>query len=318
MNRRKLVFLSLAVIIGFGIMVMMRGALNKAPKQASASTIEILVAATDVPAGQFLQAQQARWQPWEKQNITPALIVKNTPSAAPAGSGGKPGLAVNDNSNDYTGAVVRTGIRAGEPILKGQIVKPQERGFLSAVLDPGKRAVAAPITNVTGIAGFVFPGDRVDLILTHMIRSDEGGRVGQRRASATIVKNVRVLALDQNTSDQQAPGQQPKPAKVVTLEVDPKQAEVVTLSLQLGTLSLSLCSLTDEVDGKQAAHPIGYEEGRSPYTLDSDISNLIPPPQEKKYIANQVVEILRGKDRASENFSDKKDDNEGDKVEEGQ
>ncbi len=292
MNRRKLAFLALALVIGLGTMVMMRMAMK--PGNHDANATEVLVAAADIPAGQFLQAQNARWQPWAKQHLTEAFILKNA----------KPAKGETASSSDFVGAVVRTGIRAGEPILKGQIVKPQERGFLSAVLDPGKRAVAAPVTNVTGIAGFVFPGDRVDLILTHTMKNNDEQKMGQRRASVTIVRDVRVLALDQNTNDQNT--NQPKVAKVVTLEVDPKQAEVVTLSLQLGTLSLSLRSLAENKGGEGLAQPIGYQQ--SAYTLDSDVSHLIPPPRGKEVIANQVVQVLRGKQRANETFAEPKED----------
>jgi pilus assembly protein CpaB len=295
MNRRKLVFLSMAVIIGLGTMLLMRSAMNKPGKIADANTIEVLVAATDIPAGQFLQAQQARWQPWTKQHITEAFILKG---GKKAGKDEEATVA----SGDFVGAVARKGIRAGEPILKGQIVKPQDRGFLSAVLNPGMRAVAAPITNVTGIAGFVFPGDHVDLILTHTMRSEDGSKTSQRRASVTVVKNARVLALDQNTNDQVT--MQPKVAKVVTMEVDSKDAEKVTLALQLGTLSLSLRALAED-DSVGKAQPIGYQSQQ--YTLDSDVSELIPPPRVKQEISNQIVQVFRGKVKESESFTDKEE-----------
>ena len=295
MNRRKIVFLSFAIILALGTMLMVRGAMNKPGKMADANMVEVLVASADIPAGQFIQTQQARWQPWAKAAVTEAFILKNGKKQA-----GKEDAPV---SSDFVGAVARKGIRSGEPILKGQIVKPQERGFLSAVLNDGMRAVAAPITNVTGIAGFVFPGDHVDLILTHTIRAaDEDNKVGQRRASVTVVRNARVLALDQNTNDQAT--NQPKVAKVVTLEVDDKQAEVVTLALQLGTLSLSLRSLSEDVS-KAKAMPIGFQKEN--YTLDSDVSHLIPPPRIKETISNQVVQVLRGKERSESNFSDKQE-----------
>lgn len=302
MNRKKMLFISLALVLGLGTMMMMKSALHKSDKMVDSNMVEVLVASNDIPAGQFLQPQQVRWQPWAKAAVTEAFIKKNPKTA-------------KDDGSEYMGAVARSGIRAGEPILIGGVVKPQDRGFLSAVLNPGMRAVAAPITNVTGIAGFVFPGDHVDLILTHTIRTDEASRVGQRRASVTIVKNARVLALDQNTNDQNTA--QPKVAKVVTMEVDPKQAEVVTLALQLGTLSLSLRSLAEDT-GKGAAHLIGFES--SPYTLDSDVSELIPAPRTQDVVSNQVVRVLRGKEAATQNFAEKQpaedSSNGSDKIDE--
>jgi pilus assembly protein CpaB len=280
MNTRKKIFLALAIVLGLSTVLMMRSAMHKPTQSAG---IEVLVATADIPSGAFLAQNNLRWQAWEPSHITEAFIRKNAPSAS--GS---------SNANDMIGAVARQGIRAGEPIMRGVVVKPQDRGFLSAVLEPGERAIAAPITNVTGIAGFVFPGDRVDLILTHSMRSSDNEAGGQRRASVTIVKNVRVLALDQNANDQNT--NQPKVAKVVTLEVDPKQAEVVTLALQLGTLSLSLRSIAQDKDGKPLAEPVGYESaGR--FTMDSDISNLIPAPRSKVNISTEMVRVLRGSNK---------------------
>lgn len=298
MQNRRTIFIALAIIIGLGTMFMMRSALsNKGAVQASNKT-EILVAAANVPAGQFIQQQHLRWQPWSPEHVTEAFVKKGP----------------DVNGQDMVGAVARQSLRAGEPILKGQLVKSKDRGFLAAVLNAGMRAVAAPITNVTGIAGFVFPGDRIDLILTHSINaaSDEK-TIKQRRASVTIVRDVRVLALDQDSSDQ-AEGK-PKVAKVVTLEVTPKQAEVLTLALQLGTISLSLRSLaTDEQvadndnkqDGTMKAVPIGFEQV-SAYTLDSEVSNIIPRPADGGNLTGQLVQVLRGsKGRSSETFENTK------------
>jgi pilus assembly protein CpaB len=294
LNRRSF-FLILAIVVGFGTMMMMRASMNHKTEVADTSGVEILVAAENIQAGQFLQTQHVRWQSWAPDHVTEAFIRRHP--EAQEGEGAKP-------DNDVTGAVARKGIKAGEPILAGEVVKPKDRGFLAAVLDPGKRAVAVPITNVTGIAGFVFPGDRVDLILTHAINDtkDESG-VGQRRASTTITRDVRVLALDQDTNDQN--DNKPKVAKVITLEVDPKQAEILTLALQMGTLSLSLRSLAQETgpDGKPLAQDVAFH--REEITLDSEVSHIIPPPIGPREFSSQVVQVLRGsQNRKADEFKD--------------
>lgn len=290
MTRRRTIFLALAIVMGLGTMMMMRSAMSQKPVAAD-NRSQILVAAADVPAGQFIQPQHVRWQAWAPEHVTSAFI-KNV---------------ATEKQDAYIGAVVRQGIRAGEPILKGQLVKPQERGFLSAVLDGGKRAIAVPITNVTGIAGFVFPGDHIDLILTHSIRSQDDDKVSQRRASVTIVKDVRVLALDQDASDQGEA--KAKVAKVATLEVNPKQAEVLTLALQLGTISLSLRSIASDTpvgaDGKLAAETVAFE--KDGFTLDSEVSSIIPRPEDNSLVSGQIVQVLRGsKTRSEENFDESK------------
>ncbi len=288
MTSRRTIFLALAIIMGLGTMMMMRSAMSNKTVAVN-NTNQILVAAADVPAGQFIQQQHVRWQAWAPEHTTQAFI-KNAPT---------------EKLDSYIGAVVRQGIRAGEPILKGQLVKPQERGFLAAVLDGGKRAIAVPITNVTGIAGFVFPGDRIDLILTHSIRSQDDDKVNQRRASMTVVKDVRVLALDQDANDQGEA--KAKVAKVATLEVTPKQAEVLTLALQLGTISLSLRSIAQDTtpDGKPLAESVAFEKDQ--LTLDSEVSQIIPRPDDHSLVSGQIVQVLRGsKARTEENFDDSK------------
>lgn len=286
MNSRRTLFIMLAIIVGFGTMMLMRSGMNHKAAIGDNNGTQILVAAADVPAGQFIQQQHVRWQSWAPEHVTEAFFKKSPTS----------------KDDDFIGAVVRQGIRAGEPILKAQIVKPQERGFLAAVLDAGKRAIAVPITNVTGIAGFVFPGDHIDLILTHAIHSNDDEKVSQRRASVTVVRDVRVLALDQDASDQTEG--KPKVAKVATLEVTPKQAEILTLALQLGTISLSLRSLANAttLDGKPVAQPAAYE--KEGYTLDSEVSQIIPRKDDNNLVSGQIVQVLRGsKSRTDEQFT---------------
>ncbi|MHA1566396.1 MAG: Flp pilus assembly protein CpaB, partial [Alphaproteobacteria bacterium] len=196
------------------------------------------------------------------------------------------------------GGVVRIGIAEGEPISGTRVVQPGENGFLAALLNPGMRAITVPVNATTGISGFVFPGDRVDLILTHQIEhQDDGNRT--RQASETVLSNVRILAIDQSTNDQ---GEEPIQGKTATLELTPKQAEIVTLITDLGRLSLSLRSLQPEGEalirlaakgGKDApidllAQPKATREGA--FTWDSEVSNLLPAGPD----AIQTVQVVRG------------------------
>jgi pilus assembly protein CpaB len=143
---------------------------------------------------------------------------------------------------DLVGAVVRSRITAGQPITFDQVVRPGERGFMAAVLTPGNRAVTVNVNASTGIAGFIFPGDRVDLILTMTIQPLDGG--AGRHVSETILRNVRVVGMDQSFTD----GRKDDKADLsvphtATLDVTPKQAESVSVASDLGVLSLSLRSL---------------------------------------------------------------------------
>lgn len=186
--------------------------------------------------------------------------------------------------------MIRRGISAGEPITKGRIIKPGERGFMAAVLIPGYRAMSIKIGADSGVAGLVFPGDRVDLILTHNLEKNDGE---QHRASETILKNVRILALDSRVDDVTG---QPKLAKTATLELRPKQVEILSVARELGRLSLSLRALAkNEAELQRLANsgePLEEPEPTSgkTYTWDAEASVLVGFPDSDE---NQVT-VVRG------------------------
>jgi pilus assembly protein CpaB len=114
------------------------------------------------------------------------------------------------------------------------------------------RAVTVPVNASTGLAGFVFPGDRVDLVLTQDIKG--GGDGEPLHASETIVRNIRVLAADQRYTDKDEDGKPVvKEARNVTLEVTPRIAERIAVAQGMGTLSLSLRSIADQTSDMQRA-----------------------------------------------------------------
>lgn len=225
------------------------------PAKLEAAT-QILVAKASLGAGSFVKSSDLRWQPWPEGSLATNYTLK-----------GKRKIA------EFTGSVVRSGISAGQPITSEQIVKPGERGFLAAVLNPGMRAVSVPVTAASAIAGLVFPGDRVDLILSHRFENSAPSTKARkmRHASETVLINVRVLAIDQSTDDQQGKVKKKAP-KTVTLEVGPKQAEIVAVALNLGSLSLSLRSL-GLVDGAES-HTDKTTRGHTT-TRDVDVSRLL-------------------------------------------
>src|SRR3546814_4105362 len=161
-----------------------------------------------------------RWQAWPQAAIGPDHFVKG-----------------QINLQELVGSVVRQSIAQGEPLIPAGIVRPGDRGFLAAILTPGMRAVTVAINATSGIAGLIFPGDRVDLILTHAIDTSEESK-RERRASETVLRNVRILATDQRTDfEEGTPGQ---PATTATLEVDPKQAAGIAIDSELGRLALKI------------------------------------------------------------------------------
>tara|TARA_R110002153_G_scaffold79270_4_gene202378 strand:+ start:1561 stop:2508 length:948 start_codon:yes stop_codon:yes gene_type:complete len=268
-------------------------------KTAAAS---VLVARVDLPAGTFLKPNNLEWQPWPEDGIHDYHIIKP---------------ATEDRADDYVdpmqaldGAVVRVNLRAGEPVTKVRVVHPGERGFLAAVLEPGFRAVSVPVDATTGIAGFVFPGDSVDVLMTMQLRDQREDAKQNRYFSQTVLKRVRVLAIDQQVDKQEG---EALIAKTATLEVSPKEAERIAVSLQMGQLSMSLNSLSNADSEKALSERlIGGEkpfdpkmvrnEGRS-YTLDNDIYHMWGDPRLFPSSSNtHKINVVRGSDAAVQSF----------------
>ncbi|MAF50340.1 MAG: Flp pilus assembly protein CpaB [Rhodospirillales bacterium] len=235
-----------------------------AAKQAPAA--EILVAASDLSAGVFIQEQHLKWLAWPKNGVADGYVVKAEDA--------------DEALKSMIGSVVRTSVTKGEPLTGKRVVQPGDRGFLAAVLNPGGRAVSVPVNATTGIAGFVFPGDQVDLIVTVKFSSDDGrGKKQTRYVSKTLLTAIRVIAIDQKT--EQTDGKV-KPVKNVTLEVTPKQAEKIAIGLQMGAISLSLHSLA-RGESESALADLSTAAGgranarpgtRRNYTLDNDVFSI--------------------------------------------
>jgi pilus assembly protein CpaB len=142
--------------------------------------------------------------------------------------------------SDLLGALIRRNLAKGEVVLSSDALNPGDRGFLAAVLGSGMRAVTVGVDAVSGLSGLVWPGDRVDLILT---QSQEGNDVpASRRVSGeTVLHDVRVLAIDRQLI-QGATSESPESQAVrtVTLEVTPPDAERVVVATRLGHLSLTV------------------------------------------------------------------------------
>jgi len=227
------------------------GARQAAAMPAQVQGPKVLVAKKSLPVGTILDASSIGFEPWPKDSVQPAYYVQGSPDSDPS---------------KLFGTVVRYPITAGQPITRGAVVGPQDRGFLAAALGPGMRAVTVPVNNSTGVAGFVFPGDRVDLVLTQDVTG--GGEGAPLRVSETIVRNLRVLATDQRVDSKDEEGKTVvKTFSNVTLEVTPRIAEKVAVAQNLGTLSLSLRSIADqtsELERAVAAGDVKVPQGTDP------------------------------------------------------
>lgn len=240
-----------------------------------APPVEVYVPAAALAAGTILLPEHLSRMPVEKGAVTPEMIVTG-----------------DEGQTLLVGSVARQVLAAGVPIARSAVVQPGERGFLAAVLPRGKRAISIPIGEVAGISGLLMPGDRVDIILTYSVPGASIDAERDIRASETVLSNLRVLALDQRlqeASSTAANSPEARPiARTATLEVEPAQAEMLTLATQLGELSLVLNSVEDggapvaedavadlEAIAAAVTGPKNDATIRRTLTLDSQVTSLL-------------------------------------------
>ena len=143
------------------------------------------------------------------------------------------------NRADLTGAMVRHPLVPQRPILPSDVVRPGDGGFLAAVLSPGRRAVSVAVDAVSGTAGLIWPGDHVDIILTQTLE-DQAMPAGRRTFGETVLRDVRVIAVDQQLARGASPDGVPPGSRTVTLETSPAAAERIAVAVRLGRIALSV------------------------------------------------------------------------------
>ncbi len=146
---------------------------------------------------------------------------------------------------ELVGAMARHAIQPLQPLLPGDVLRPTEGGFLAAVLAPGTRAVSVAVDAVSGTAGLIWPGDRVDMILTQTLE-DQATPAGRRTFGETVLHDVRVIAVDQQMSRGVAPDSASLNNRAITLEVLPAAAERIAVAVRLGKIALSVRALAGE------------------------------------------------------------------------
>ena len=267
---------------------------SKKVEEPRESGVFVLVAAKDLPAGHLIAVSDLRWQSWPDKSVPTQYVVRKD-------------VASTDIPVNYVGTVVRRGIVASGPITGDNLIKLGDRGFLAAVLKPGTRAISMRVDESTGVAGLLYPGDRVDVLLTHEVgvKGKEADRETENkvRVSETILSNVRVIAIDQSLEDLKANKGQARAPKTATLEVTPRQAEIIAVATRMGTLTLTLQSLAcaggetqtasagegpNCADSKNAL-PDEAERGKT-FTADSDVSRM----SKKENTNTTEIYVLRG------------------------
>ncbi len=227
MNMRTLATLAVAVFLGLVAVFLVRGYLQSGPKRGAPTpsggpTVAVVVAATPIARGEPLQPAQFK-------------VVGYPASSVPAGS-------FQTVTQLVAGPTPRLALRAmtaDEPVLAQKVSMPGEKLTLSEALTPGFRAVSLRSNDIAGVAGFVLPGDRVDVLLTRAAGSGNDANA----VTQALAENVLVLGVDQSDN---AEANKPVVARAITIEVTPDQAQAISLGESVGTLSLSLRHISDQ------------------------------------------------------------------------
>ena len=312
MNVKSVILIVAALLFAGGTAFVASKMMGQKPAQQAkvqeAPAKKVLVAKGNLPAGTFIKEEDVSWQKWPVDGVNDSYLLEG-----------------QTDINTIVGAVVRKGIVAGEPVTEAQIARPGDRGFLAAVLTPGMRAISIDVNEPSSVAGLVFPGDRVDVLLNMSFIIQEIGPDGSQQTSnykpqttETVLENVRLLATDRNLNDIEG---EPKKLNTVTIELTPKQAEMIKVAASMGQLALSLRGL-GMPDGQTAgptvasaqtaassfftqpaAETTGPEKGEpnvdedpvpergESYTYDTEVSR---PMQELMNPNGKAIQVVRG------------------------
>lgn len=233
MNKSRLMILGVAVVAAVGAGYLAKNMITApAPQVIVEKSAEpamhlsnVLVVSRNVPMGSSVDGA-LRWQQWPSESLNPNFITRTKEP---------------DAMEKLNGSVARTALYEGEPLRRSQLIG-KGQSYMSSVLPSGTRAVATRIAADTSAGGFILPNDHVDVIMTR--RSDEAAATGGF-ITETILKNIRVLAIDQTIQENEE-GQRVKVGETATLELTPEQAEIITVAQQLADrLTLALRSVAD-------------------------------------------------------------------------
>jgi pilus assembly protein CpaB len=271
MRRLGLIVLAVAILLGggaiFGLLSLQKG------RSASAGSAAVVVAARSIELGQALTPDMLRMQVWPANALPEGVFTQ-----------------ISDLTSGEARVALRT-IAPNEPILASRISGEGGRATLSATIAEGHRAVAIRVNDVVGVAGFVLPGDFVDVLLT---RPEGQSYNNQNMRTDLLIAGVRVLAIDQIATESR---NDPQVARAVTIEVTPEDGQKVALASEIGTLSLAL-RRADEIrdeEGESARGTIRIQDLRAEAEVQTRRTSAPAPARRARpSISGPTVEIIRG------------------------
>lgn len=220
-NLRALMMLLIAAAAGLTAVVF---ASRWMMAQNSNATTKVVVATADIDLGQRISPEYIKTIDWPSGSVPPGAF---------------------HDIGKVDGRVLKETAMRGEPILEAKLSPQGSTGGLSAVIDPGKRAITVRVNDVIGVAGFALPGNYVDIIVNTQKESNVQSVQNDQKISKIVLEHILVLAVAQEAGRDET---KPKVVDAVTLQVTPDQAEKIDLARSIGTLSLVLRNQVDPQD----------------------------------------------------------------------
>ena len=247
-------------------------------------TVSVYVAAQPIPVGSAITEQMLTMQPWPEN-----LVLEGC-------------MRTEGGAGKVVGMIARAPFQQQEPIIKSKLANPNDPNFLAGDLPKGMRVITILTNEIEGLAGFVFPGDHVDILLTHDVDKwvNEPTIVGQPKpphkekesVTETILTNVKVVAVDQRATNAGALDREGKLLipRSVSLMVSQTDAQRLRLGQKVGTLTMALRSLAD----RESSDPLTLT---SPHDIsqwhdDSDAGGAAPSGNGP--VAPRSITVIRG------------------------
>jgi pilus assembly protein CpaB len=214
-KRRVLPMFAIALLLGLGAAWMANGWIQARIEPAEAGTATtVVVAALEVPFGTKIESSHIRLAEWPIGSLPEGAFT---------------------STDEVVGKIAKQAFFPGEILLEGRIAEHLGGSTLSSIIEPMKRAITVRVNDVIGVAGFLLPGNRIDILATR--------KEGKRAHTRTVLEDIKVLAVDQTASPEK---DKPVVVRAVTLEMTPKDAEILVKSTQEGTLQLTLRNPLDK------------------------------------------------------------------------
>lgn len=230
MKRAQVIGILVASVAGIAAFGLMRGMIKTETltKEVLINTTPVLVAAKSIGLGDTVAKHHFTWQQWPRDGLRPGMITEAESSKVP----------------QLAGSIARAPVMAGEPINQLKLVKAGQGGVMAAILTKGMRAVSTRVEPRTAVGGLILPNDHVDVILIRSIRSRSGK---SEFVADTLFRNIRVLAIGQqiDSSGGKKTAETSGSTTTASLELTPRQAELLALANSMGEITLSLRSVAD-------------------------------------------------------------------------